>query len=190
MPRKLRELVGEGVYHVYARGNDRCRIFRDDADYRRYLQLIERVVRQRRWSALAYCLMPSHVHWLVRTPEPDLDAGVQFVHSQYALVFNKRHGRVGHLFGGRYGAKRVTTDQQLWVNAAYIARNPVSAGLCSEPEAWRWGSHADTARGTPAPWMDDPALMAYFAGAGGDPRHRYATFVGDYRPATSGSRPA
>jgi REP element-mobilizing transposase RayT len=181
MPRKLREFVAGGVYHVYARGNDRCRIYHDDEDYGRYLRLLERVVRHRDWSCLAYCLMPNHLHLLLSTPDPDLADGMQFVQSQYALVFNARHGRVGHLFGGRYGAKRVTTDPQLWVNAAYIAQNPVKAGLCRRPEDWRWSSHAATLRATAPAWMDDTALMAHFGAAGGEPRRRYRACVEAWR---------
>src|SRR3954451_7230965 len=182
MPRKPRGEVEPGVHHVYARGVAKQAIWVDDDDRARYLHLLRAVGLRLEWRCLSYCLMPNHVHLLVETTAPNLGLGMGRLHGSDAQGFNKRHDRVGHLFGDRYGAKRVTSDAQLWVNAAYIARNPVSAGLCPSPEAWPWSSHAATAAGTAPSWVDDRALMDHFASAGGDPRDRYRAFVAEYRP--------
>ncbi|HEV2813148.1 MAG TPA: transposase [Solirubrobacteraceae bacterium] len=174
MPRKPRELVAGGVYHVYARGNNRQSIFLDDLDRRAYLRHIEHVVLKRAWLCLAYCLMPNHVHLLVETPQPDLAVGMHWLHGAYARRFNRRHRRVGHLFQGRYGAVRIEDDAQLWMTAAYIARNPVAAGHCREPEDWEWSSHAATANADAPPWLAANRLLEYLQGAaGGDPHERY-----------------
>src|SRR5919199_2497930 len=74
MPRKPREDVAGAVQHVYARGNNRRRIFLDDFDRNRYLVLLEHVVGRKRWMCLAYCLMDNHVHLLLETPEANLAA--------------------------------------------------------------------------------------------------------------------
>jgi REP element-mobilizing transposase RayT len=177
MPRRARLEVAPGVHHVYARGNDKQAIWADDVDRERYVGLLRRVTLRLRWRCLAYCLMPNHVHLLVETTEPNLGLGMGRIQGPYAQGYNERHDRTGHLFGGRYGAKRVTTDAQLWVNAAYIALNPVKAGLCRAAEDWRWSSHAATAKGVAPSWMDDTALMTYFSAAGGEPRQRYRAFV-------------
>jgi REP element-mobilizing transposase RayT len=89
-----------GIFHVYARGNDRQAIYRDDGDRATYLRLLERVVRRQEWRVLAFCLMDNHVHLLVQTPHADLGRGMQRLHGHYAQTFNARHGRVGHLFQG------------------------------------------------------------------------------------------
>ena len=157
MPRKPRREVEPGVHHVYARGVAKQAIWVDDADRERYLALLRRVTLRHGWRCLAYCLMPNHVHLLIETTAPNLGVGMGRLQGPYAQGYNERHGRVGHLFGGRYGAKRVTTDPQLWVNAAYIAQNPVEAGLCRRPEDWRWSSHASTLSATSPPWLDDAA---------------------------------
>src|SRR4051812_44061395 len=174
MPRKPREEVQGGIFHVWARGNDKRLIYRDDGDRTTYLRMLRGTVRQWRWRLLAYCLMPKHVHLLFETPPRNPATGVQRLHGLYAREFNDRHGRSGHVFQGRYGAVRATTDEQLWAVAAYIAMNPVHAGLCRVPEEWPWGSHRSIVRGGAPRWLDVARLLEHFGGAGRDPRRTYA----------------
>jgi putative transposase len=190
MPRKPRDEEEGAVHHVYARGVDRMALFRDDADRRRYVAVLAHTVREFAWSCLSYCLMNNHVHLLIRTDKANLGPGIQQLHGDYGRTFNRRHGREGHLFQGRYGSTRVRTDAQLWTNAAYIALNPVKAGLCRRAEGWRWGSHAATVANLAPDWIDDAALMAYFGALGGEPRERYRAFVATYRAADETPAPA
>jgi putative transposase len=60
----------------------------------------------------------------------------------YAQAFNRRHGRDGHLFQGRYRAVLIESDEHLLTALAYVVRNPVRAGICLSPRQWRWSSHA------------------------------------------------
>jgi len=173
VPRKPREEVEGGVYHVFARGNDKRLIYRDDADRRTYLNMLRGTVRQCRWRLLAYCLMENHVHLLIETPEANLARGMQRMHGLYAREFNARHRRSGHVFQGRYGAVRIKTDEQLWMVAVYVAMNPVAAGLCARPDAWPWSSHSAVLAGVAPEWIDVPRLRSYFGSAGGDARRRY-----------------
>jgi putative transposase len=174
MPRGPREELEGAVWHVYARGNRQQETFLGDDDRRLYLKLLGRTVKWQRWLCLAYCLMDNHVHLLLETPETNLGAGIQRLHGTYAQAFNKRHGRSGHLFQGRYGAKRIETDEQLWVTARYIARNPVEAGLCAAPVGGAWTTHAATVGACAAPvWLDVARLRGYFGTWGGT----YEAFV-------------
>lgn len=185
--RRLREEVENGLYHVYARGNDKRAIFLDDADRLAYLRMLARVVRRKRWRCLAYCLMKNHVHLLLETPETNLASGIQAFHGRFAQAFNFRHKRTGHLFGGRYGAVRIASDAQLAVATAYIVRNPVEAGLVGGPEEWPWSSHLATLGYEQAPdWLDVGRLLSFFANGDGDPRRRYSELV--TRPAGLVSR--
>ena len=88
--------------------------------------------------------MGNHVHLVVETPEPNLPAGMQWLHGKYARYFNDRHELFGHLFQGRYEAIRQATDEQLWQALRYVALNPVEAGLCRRPRDYPWSSY-DTA---------------------------------------------
>jgi putative transposase len=174
VPRKPRAEFESGLFHVYARGNNKRLIYCDDGDRGAYLRMLQGTVRHFRWRLLAYCLMNNHVHLLLETRQPNLGAGMGRLHGSYAQRFNYRHDSSGHLFQGRYGTKRIETDAQLWTTAVYIAMNPVEAGLCRRPEDWPWSSHALVSAGTAPDWIDVPHLLAYFADAAGDGRLRYA----------------
>jgi putative transposase len=162
MPRPPRPELAGGVHHVFARGAVRQPIFLDNLDRQRYLM---------------NCLMGNHMHLLVETPETNLGRGMQLLHGSYAQSFNRRHEATGHVFGGRFKSTSVTTDPQLWVTAAYVARNPVAAGLCRTPELWPWSSYAAVCGSAYPSWLDAPRLLSYFAQAGGDPLQRYRDFV-------------
>jgi putative transposase len=180
VPRQPREDIEDGVHHVYARGNRKERIYLDDVDRRRYLDLLRATVVTKRWICLAYCLLDNHVHLLIETPEPNLSSGMQYLQGIYANAFNQRHGYVGHLFQGRFGAVRVTSDEQMCAVAAYIARNPVEAGLCQAPGDWRWSSYR-AAFGAPAPsWLSVDRLLSYF-GSGEGAQRGYAELTKDAR---------
>jgi REP element-mobilizing transposase RayT len=162
VPRKLRENEPGGIYHVFARGNNRELIYRDDKDRRLYLNRLEATTTRLGWRGLSYCLMDNHVHLLIETPEPNLSEGMRFLQGGYAQVFNRRHGRVGHVFQGRYGAIPMRNDGQVCTAAAYIARNPVSAGLCSTPAAWPWSSFRKTVAARASALVDSQRLLEFF----------------------------
>ena len=120
---RLLRIVGraeeEGaIHHVYARGNGKQVIFVDARDRRTYLGMLGSVVRRCRWYCLAFCLMDNHVHLLIETPFANLGDGMMRLHSPYAQLFNERHDKVGHLFQGRYGARRVRDSLPTWEDAA------------------------------------------------------------------------
>ena len=177
MPRKPREEVAGGVFHVFARGNRREDIYVDDLDRHVYLDLLARVGGRQRWLCLAYCLMDNHVHLLLETPWPNLGEGIQRLHGRYAAVFNRRHRRSGHLFQGRYGATRISGDPQFLAAAAYLALNPVAAGLCRRPEDWRWSSHAELLVGKAPGWLASRRLLELFGASGRGGARSYAEYI-------------
>lgn len=175
MPRPLRLLIPGGLYHVTARGNERRAIFRDDADRERFLGVLAAVAVESGWQVLAYCLMENHFHLLVLTPEPNLNAGMHKLNGRYAQWFNRRHGRVGHLFQGRYGAKLVRTESQLHATIRYIIRNPVRSGCCEHLRVWEWSSHRATLGAVVAPaFLAVTALLSYY---GSDAQRALLSYV-------------
>jgi REP element-mobilizing transposase RayT len=156
-------LVAGGYYHVVNRGVEQRALYLDDEDRRCFLAWLERVVARRAWSCLAFCLMTNHYHLLVKTPEPDLPAGMHELNGRYARAFNERHERAGHLFQGRYKALRVQREAHLFATIRYIVRNPVAAGLSPDPLTWRWSSHRAALRCAPAGAVAVDELHALFA---------------------------
>lgn len=154
MARERAEEAG-AVHHVFARGVNRRRIFLDDEDYQRYIRMLRATVERFGWRLLAFCLMPNHVHLLIRTPHPNLGAGMQSLQSLYALSFNERHERrgEGHVFQGPYGSRRVEDDVGFLRMAAYVTMNAVAGGLCRHPAEWPWSSWGLVAQGLGGQWL-------------------------------------
>lgn len=182
VPRPLREEIAGGLFHVYARGNNKRQIYLDDRDRLVYLDLLARTVRQTGWHCLSYCLMDNHVHLVLETPEPNLAAGMQQFHGQYARRFNDRYGVTGHLFDSRYGAVRIKSDPQLVVVLRYVAFNPVQAGLCRRPEQHAWSSHAPALSDTRSPALNTDRLFWHLSGLSENPREFYAQLIDDWVP--------
>lgn len=173
-----RDLVADGVYHVWARGVRRLALFTTDDDRKQYLLGLSLVVEERGWHVYAYCLMDNHVHLLVQTPKPDLSQGVMTVHGDYARHINRITGHVGHAFDDRYGSTRARSSGDVMYIASYIALNPVRAGMCSRPEQYRWSSHAALAGKARAPgWLAATRLLGHFAADDVAPAKRYVQVV-------------
>ena len=153
MTRPLRVLYPGAVYHVVARGNERQRIFRDVTDYRGFLKLLELVVDRYCWLCHGYCLMGNHYHLLVETPRANLPIGMRHLNGCHTRSFNRRWGRVGHLFQGRYKAEVVEKQSYLLELIRYIALNPVRVEppLCATPEQYQWSSYGVLLRRAPQP---------------------------------------
>jgi putative transposase len=151
MARPLRVEFEHALYHAIARGNERSTIFRDDRDRQGLLAGLGRVVERYGWICHAYCLMGNHFHQLIETPNANLSIGMRQLNGVYAARFNRRHGRVGHLFEGRFKAYLVEKDAYGLGVARYVVLNPVRARLCSHPGEWRWSSYRATAGLEPPP---------------------------------------
>ncbi len=128
-----------------ARGNRRQVIFRDDGDYRRFLETLGEACRKTGWRIHAYVLMANHYHLLLETPEPNLVAGMKWLQGAYTQRHNYRHQTCGHLFQGRYKAAPVQGIGYFGVVSTYIHLNPARAGLIEigkEPlKKYRWSSY-------------------------------------------------
>ncbi len=167
MARPLRVDVAGGWYHVTARGNERKAVFRDERDRRRFLELLGQLVERFGLRLHAFVLLDNHYHLLVETPRANLSAAMQWLGGGYAVGFNRRHGRAGHLFQGRFKAVLLEESEAVEVSR-YVHLNPVrvralgldkaaqvrAAAGGSEPVArsvvaerlmrlrqWRWSSY-------------------------------------------------
>ena len=155
------------------------KIFLDDSDYIRFLDLVADTVDEFQVECWNYCVMPNHYHLAVRPTLPNLSEAIQALNSCYAQWWNRRHETVGHVFQGRFKDQIVDHDEYLLALSRYIALNPVRAGIVDEPTDWRWSSYAATIGLKPL----HPALMVSdVLRQFGDEdvetlQSRYATFV-------------
>jgi REP element-mobilizing transposase RayT len=144
MARPLRIEFEGALYHVTSRGNEKKDIFLDNKDRGMFLDILADVTAKYNWLCHAYCLMNNHYHLLIETPEGNLSRGMRQLNGIYTQRFNKRHGRVGHLFQGRYKAILVDKEGYLLEVARYIVLNPVRAGIVDKPGKWEWSSFRAT----------------------------------------------
>jgi REP element-mobilizing transposase RayT len=100
--RPLRIEQADGFYHVLNRGNERQAIFADDRDREGLLARLGRCVERFELDVFAYVLMGNHYHLLLRTRRANLSAAMQWLGVSYSVAYNRRHGRCGHLFQGRF----------------------------------------------------------------------------------------
>ena len=120
------------------------KIFLDDSDYIRFLDLVADTVEEFQVECWSYCVMPNHYHLAVCPKLPNLSDAIQALNSCYAQWWNRRHETVGHVFQGRFKDQIVDHDEYLLTLSRYIALNPVRAGIVEEPTEWRWSSYAAT----------------------------------------------
>lgn len=167
MARPLRLEFHGALYHLTSRGDHREPIFLDDADRKTFLDLLGKEVRQQGWICYAYCLMHNHYHLLIETPEPNLVQGMRRLNGVYTQAFNRRHGRVGHVFQGRYKAILVDKESYGLELCRYIVLNPVRAKLVQSPEVWRWSSYRATVGKAEVPdWLAVEKIRSFFPGRG------------------------
>jgi putative transposase len=180
MARPLRVHFPGALYHITSRGDGREAIYRSDVDREDHLALLGETCERFNWQCLAYCQMGNHYHLLIQTPDANLAAGMRHLNGVYTQRFNRRHGRCGHVFQGRYNAILVESDSYLLEVSRYVVLNPVRAGLIARAEEWRWSSYRATANAASAPrWLDVQRLLAVFSADRKAATRMYERFVED-----------
>jgi len=157
MPRIAR-IVGIGYpHHIVLRGNNREKVFLDYVDYDKYLFFLSKYSKEKEVAVLAYCLMPNHIHFLVR---PSGDEGLakmmQGVTLCYSKYFNGETGRTGRLWECRYHSTVIDADSYLWTVSKYIEENPVRAGIVKKPEHYPYSSAKAHMLGRKDPLLREP----------------------------------
>jgi putative transposase len=165
MSRPLRIEFPGALYHVTARGDRREDIFADDTDRARLLAVVAQGLARFDAQLLAYCLMGNHYHFVLHTRQGNLSRLMRHVNGVYTQAFNRRHGKVGHLFQGRFKAILVDREAYLLEACRYVELNPVRAGMVVDVGDWPWSSYRAHTGGADAPaWLGSGELWGYLLG--------------------------
>lgn len=167
MGREKRVQIEDGIYHVISRGNIGRDIFLDSKDKMFFLKNLEVVSEDFDVSIYSYVLMSNHYHLLIKTNKNNLSNFMHRLNTLYSHYFNQVHGRIGHLFQGRYKSPVITDDKYFLSVLRYIALNPVVAGMIDEPKDYKWGSFKILFQDNSRSWVEvNEALSQIGIGVG------------------------
>jgi REP element-mobilizing transposase RayT len=145
MARPLRIEYDGALYHVTSRGNERKAIFKTDRDRKLFLDMLAQVNKRFHWICHAYCLITITITWSLKRRMEICPKGMRQLNGIYTQAYNKRHGRVGHLFQGRFKGILVQKDSHFLEVCRYVVLNSVRAKTTSQPQQYRWSSYQATA---------------------------------------------
>jgi putative transposase len=180
MPRGPRLDAVGALHHVMARGIEKREIFLDDRDREDLLARLDKLVGDTGTGIFAWCLLPNHFHLLLRSSSIGLSTFMRRLQTGYAVYFNKRHGRAGHLFQNRFKSILVEEDPYLLALVRYIHLNPLRADLVKDLrglEGYRWSGHPALLGKRGVPWQDTQYVLAQFGRNAREARAEYRRFV-------------
>ncbi len=129
MPRQARLDFPGTLHHVMVRGIERKKIVADDGDRKSFISRIGKVALETGTVIYAWTLMTNHAHILLRSGKDGLSQFMRRLLTGYAVAYNLRHGRYGHLFQNRYKSIVCDEDAYLLELVRYIHLNPIRAGV-------------------------------------------------------------
>lgn len=177
MARPARLHVEGGVYHVILRGNGGQNIFFSIADRRFFYGLIAEGCRRFGYRVHGFCLMRNHVHLIVEVGTTPLSRPMQNLCFRYGRWFNRRQGRTGHVFQGRFRALLVEADRYLLELVRYVHLNPVRAALVEAAEDYPWSGQRAYLGLETLPWLTTDRVLSRFDRREASARGRYRAFV-------------
>jgi len=143
MPRTARAIVGGYCYHVLNRANRRAEVFHERADYEQFCALIARAQARLPLPILALCLMPNHVHLVVRPiANHDLAQWMQWAFTTHVRWYHAKYQTTGRIWQVRFKAFVMQEDHHLLTVMRYVERNALRAKLVERAEDWEWSSLA------------------------------------------------
>ena len=147
MPRTARKISETGIYHVMLRGINRQNIFEDDQDRLYFMSVLASCKKVSGFRLHAFVLMSNHIHLLLEPLDEALDMIFRRIGTRYAVWYNRKYQRAGHLFQDRFRSENVSTVQYYQTVLRYILQNPMKAGMEKHPGEYRWSSYTAYEKG-------------------------------------------
>ncbi len=179
MPRQPRLDMLGALHHIMVRGINKSDIFRDKQDKVKFLQRLGENIIDAKCSVYAWVLMDNHAHILFKSGQKGISTVMRKLLTWYAIYFNRRHRRTGHLFENRYKSIICQEDRYLLALIRYIHLNPVRAGIIKtikELDYYPWSGHSAIIGTCNYKWMDIAHVLSQFTDkkkAAGDVYRRF-----------------
>lgn len=174
MPRRARLVLADLPLHIIQRGNNRQPCFAAHADYLVYLDMLRICAETTNCAIHAYVLMTNHVHLLLSPPDSRAPGKLmKSLGERYVPYFNRRHGRTGTLWEGRFHSCLVDDSRYMLLCQRYIELNPVRANMVTHPAGYPWSSYRSNADGDNSVVITPHAM---YASLGTDAAARQAAY--------------
>jgi REP element-mobilizing transposase RayT len=180
MPRKARIDAPGALHHIICRGIEKTEIFYDDADRDSFVERLGRVISETQTPCYAWVLIPNHFHLLLKTGNVPITTVMQKLLTGYAVTFNRRHRRVGHLFQNRFKSILCQEDSYLLELVRYIHLNPLRARLVSsikQLDRYKYCGHSVLLGKRKNDWQDTQYVLRLFGKRVSSSRRHYREFV-------------
>ncbi len=183
MSRFPRPILVNVPLHIVQRGNNRNPCFFCREDYRTYLDMLETAAAEFPCVLHAYVLMPNHVHFLISPQHVTGPAAMmKRVGQRYVQFINRKYGRFGTLWQGRYHSSLVDTERYFLACQRYIELNPQRAGLVSHPVDYEWSSYRVHAHGEESRIVVPHDIYMNIGNAKGDRESAYRALFNEAIP--------
>ena len=190
MPRQARLDAPGTLHHIMLRGIERKNIVNDDKDRDGFVSRMGELSSETDTAIYAWALLKNHAHILLRSGAVGLPKFMRRFLTGYAVYYNRRHSRHGHLFQNRY--KSIICEEEVYFKelVRYIHLNPLRAKLVknmSELDRYRWCGHAVLMGKIRKAWQDRDYVLRWFGDVEGPARRAYRRYVKE--GIEQGSRP-
>lgn len=186
MPRKARIDAAGALHHIIVRGIEGRKIFRDDLDRENFLDRLADLIPATQTRCFAWAFLPNHVHLLLQTGLMPIASLMQRILTGYAVSFNLKHHRRGHLFQNRYKSILCQEESYLKELVRYIHLNPLRAGLVADLKTlgrYPWAGHSALMGKVQRDWQNTDYVLACFGNTRSESQNAYRTFVEEGLPA-------
>ncbi|MFO7738373.1 MAG: transposase, partial [Desulfatiglandaceae bacterium] len=180
MPRQLRLDTPGVLHHIMIRGIERRNIFKNNKDREDLIERLSNLLPETETACYAWAFMPNHAHFLFRTGKVPISTIMRRLLTGYAVSFNRRNKRYGHLFQNRYKSIICQEDVYLRELVRYIHLNPVRGGIIStltELNEYGYCGHSVIMGKIKRPWQDTKCVLEYFGKTIGKARREYSSYV-------------
>lgn len=180
MPRQARLDASGTLHHVIVRGIEKRRIVDDQKDREEFVSRLEKVTADTKTSVFAWSLLTNHAHLLLRSGPLGLSQFMRRLLTGYAIGYNRRHSRIGHVFHNRY--KSIVCDEDAYFRelVRYIHLNPLRAKLVkdlSELNVFPWSGHAVLIGKIKHAWQERDYTLSWFGQKEGVAKRVYLTYI-------------
>ena len=138
-----------GIYHIMFRGVNKQNIFEEDFDFKVMCDYIKKQKKKFSFEIYAYCLMTNHVHLILKEKNMgDISLIMKNLLTKYAIYYNVKYERSGHLFEDRYKSKPITSNDYFFASIRYVHQNPVKAYVVEKIDDYKWSSYNEYSKNT------------------------------------------